>query len=323
MARPSRSGNSLKPAGELGQGVRPSAATPIPVAAVAVAVALLLLAGCAQPGPAAPAAAPAEATHAAHAPRTLDVRQSGCESVTWSVPVTAASLKPYLPEGFEPSPPQDQGSLDAAAALGFRAVECTRGLGQDVDLAAVQSGAVFTRVVPPAGLREDRFGARYLFGWDVLAAPEAWRASAAGWGLPVHDGGSFVGPGAQGWTGSLAMDQVGSFSITGRSLTASASPDDQESRLVTLGAQGFALWDTETANATASDGVGVWEVSPESWVAQVLGSTQGVAAFEYMTFDVPSGAVHWPGQGLSPVDDSGSHEVEPPSLPARPPVTLK
>lgn len=298
--------------------MRPSAAASVAVAVAAVA--LLLLAGCAQPGPAAPAMAPAPATHA---PRTLDLRQSDCESVAWSVPVTAASLKPYLPEGFEPSPPEGQDGLDAAAALGFRAVECTRGLGEDVDLAAVQSGAVFTRVMPPAGLREDRFGARYLFGWDVLVAPEPWRASAAGWGLPVHDGGSFVGPGAQGWTGSLAMDQVGSFSITGRSLTFAASPADEESRLVTLGAQGFALWDTETANATVSDGVGVWEVSPESWVAKVLGATQGVAPFEYMTFDVPSGAVHWPGQAMGPVDDSASHQVEPPSLLERAPVTLK
>ena len=34
-----------------------------------------------------------------------------------------------------------------------------------------------------------------------------------------------------------------------------------------------------------------------------IGSTQGVAAFEYTTFDVPSGVVRWPGQAASPVED--------------------
>jgi hypothetical protein len=298
---PAAFGNPLPFAGRLDRGVR--AATALLLVA--------LLAGCAQPSVPSPTDPPATASAA---PWTLDVRQKDCQAVVWSVPVTAASLKPYLPAGFEPSPPEGQQGLDAAATLAFRAVECARGLGEGVDLRSVQSGEVSTSVMPPPDLREERFGARYRFGWDVLVAPEAWRASAAGWGLPVHDGGSFVGPGAQGWTGSLAMDKVGSFTISGRSLTSSGSPADEEARLVTLGAQGFALWDTETTNRTASTGIGLWEVSPESWVAKVLGSTQGAAAFQYETFDVPSGSVHWPAQALSPVDDSGSHEVEPPMV---------
>jgi hypothetical protein len=306
--RPAGPGNCLKSARRVEGRVR---------LAIAAALALAALAGCAQPAhPPAPAA---DGSPTAAQAWALDVRQAGCEAITWSVPVTAASLKPYLPDGFEPSPPEGQQGLDAAAALGFRTVECARGLGQGVDFRSVQSGQVFTRVVPPAELRDDRFGARYAYGWDVLAAPDAWRASAAGWGLPVHDGGSLVGPGAQGWTGALAMDKVGSFTINGRTVTSGAASAGDESRLITAGAQGFALWDTETANVTTLTGAGAWEVSPESWVAKVLGSTQGVALFEHATFDVPSGVVHWPGQVLSPVDGQGQ-AVQLPGLPERPPV---
>lgn len=307
---PAGPGNWLRSVRRLGIGMRPA-----PVLAVAL---VALLAGCAQPAPAAVDAAEAGSARAPKVPWTLDVRQSDCEAITWSVPVTAASLRPYLPEGFEPSPPEGQAAgldgIDAAATLGFRAVECVHGMGEGVDLRSIQSGQVFTPVVPPSGLRDDRFGARHSYGWDVLVAPDAWRAGAVGWGLPVHDGGALVGPGAQGWIGALAMDKVGSFSIAGRSLTPMATPPAQESRLITLGAQGFALWDTEAANVTVSTGPGLWEVSPESWVATVLGAQSGAALFEYSTFDVPSGAVHWPGQALSPLEEeSGGSAV--PELP--------
>lgn len=309
--RPAGPGNCLKPARKVEHAVR----------LVAAALTLAVLAGCAQPHDS-PAPAADGSPTAAQA-RTLDVRQWECESVAWSVPVTAASLRPYLPAGFEPSPPEGSQGLDAAAALGFRAVECARGLGEGVDFRSVQSGQVYTRVLPPAELRDDRFGARYAYGWDALVAPDAWRAEAAGWGLPVHDGGSLVGPGAQGWTGALAMDKVGSFTINGRTVTMGADSTGEASRLITAGAQGFALWDTETANVTATTGLGAWEVSPESWVAQVLGATQGVAVFEYATFDVPSGSVHWPGQVLGPTDEGNGRLVEPPALPGRPPVMPK
>lgn len=260
---------------------------------------VLLLAGCA----AAPAEdAPAEVVvQVPSGPSTLDWQQSDCQSVTWSVPVLASSLQPYLPAGFEPSTAQGPISAGQAATLGFRAVECSTGFGQDDFLRSAQSGVLFTPVIPPQELREDRFAAHTSFGWDALVASEDWRAGAAGWGLPLHDGGSLVGPTAQGWTGALSMDRVGTFTVTGRTFDGEAQAQDHESRLVTLGSQGFALWDAHVQDMVVSTGVGAWSASPESWVAQVVGATQGVATFELATWDLPHAVVHWPGQAIGPV----------------------
>jgi hypothetical protein len=279
-------------------------------------LAAILASGClTHPAPSVSMALPA-AQAQPNAPRSLDWRQADCEAMTWTVPVQATSLQPYLPEGFQPQAMEGPAGVDGAAWLGFRAVECSTGFGQDKILRSVQSGLLFTPVVPPASLREERFGARYEFGWDALVAPDQWRAHAASWGLPLHDGGTMVGPSAQGWSGNLAMDHTGAFAIAGRTIGAGQPAADYEARTITVGTRGFALWDHEVANLTTETGVGLWTVSPESWVAQVLGATQGVASFEHTTFDLPSAFVHWPGEEIGPVDES-------PSGPAgEPPVSL-
>jgi hypothetical protein len=272
---------------------------------------LVLLAGCAQP--AAPVAAPTLPS----APRALDWRAADCESLTWSVPVTAAALQPYLPAGFEPSPPEASPAAVGTATLGFRAVECAYGFGEEKLLGSVQSGLLFASVLPPAELREDRFAAHYAYGWDLLVASEGWRGSAKTWELPLHDGGSTVHPSAQGWSASLALDRVGTFSLTGRPLDSGRPAESVETRTITVGARGFALWDSEAVNRTASTGVGTWTVSPESWVAEVLGATQGLATFEHATFDLPWATVHWPGESLGPVEGEADG-LGPGSLPPLP-----
>jgi hypothetical protein len=273
---------------------------------VALALSLLLAAGCVQPAasPAQVAAAPTAAV-----PRTLDWRQSSCEAVTWSVPVTAAALQPYLPVGFEPSPPEASPAASGAATLGFRAVECSYGFGEENLLGSLQSGQVFAPVLPPSELREERFAANYEYGWDVLVASDAWRARAAAWGLPLRDGGAAVHPTAQGWTGDVAFDKVGAFSMSGRPLDSGRPVAEADTRAITLGAQGFALWDAHVTNRTVSTGVGTWTASPESWVAEVIGMTQGLATFEYQAYDLPYAYVHWPGQALGPVDEPGGIDL--------------
>ncbi|MFA5942977.1 MAG: hypothetical protein WC876_00755 [Candidatus Thermoplasmatota archaeon] len=289
---PAGSGNSLTSVPRLGHAMRRAA----------MLLVVALLAGCAQPT--APEPSPLPSTEGVAQPaRVLDWGQEDCESITWSVPVTAATLQPYLPSGFEPSPPESSPALAGAATLGFRAVECAYGFGEENVLRSLQSGILFTPVLPPAALREERFSAHYEYGWDLLVASDSWRLLAKPWDLPVRDGGSFVGPSAQGWTGSFALDQVGAFSLTGR-LTGDAQPADGfEARTITVGARDFALWDSERVNRTAATGVGTWTVSPESWVAAVLGTTQGVATFEYAQYDLPSARVHWPGEALGPVEE--------------------
>lgn len=286
------------------------------LAAVALAA---LVAGCAS----APVAAPEPAALAAPAPPgALDWSMADCESVTWSVPVLASSLQPHLPDGFTPAGGGAGGGVEAgapaaagqAATLGFRAVECAAGFGQGEILRSVQSGALFTPVLPPAELRDDRFGARYAFAWGVLVAHEPWRAAADGWGLPVHDGGAFAGPTAQGWTGALAMDQVGSFTVSGRTVEAEHAVPAFEARTITPGARGFALWDATVADVRVATGVGAWTVDPESWVAAVLGTTQGVATFELATWSQPFATVHWPGEALDPIEGDGGRLL--PDLPA-------
>lgn len=273
----------------------------------AALLALAFLAGCAQAP--APASGLAEDAGASTPPvlRVLDWSQADCESITWSVPVTAAALQPHLPSGFEPSPPEASPAspgISGAATLGFRAVECSYGFGEEKVLRSMQSGLLFTPVLPPAELREERFASHYSFGWDLLVASEAWRAAAGPWELPVGDGGAMVGPTAQGWTGSLAIDGVGAFSMTGRPFDKAQETGGFEARTITTGSRGFALWDSETVNRSVSTGIGTWTVSPESWVATVLGTTSGLATFEHATYDMPSALVHWPGQALGPTEEA-------------------
>lgn len=283
------------------------------VPAFGMAVALALLAGCASPA-GQPAPAQAAASTTILPPAWLDWGQVTCESMTWQVPVLASSLQPYMPAGFQPSEPAAAGAeapvgLGQAATLGFRAVECNEGFGTGDLLGSIQSGYLFTPVLPPAELREERFGTRYAFGWDVLVAEDAWRADADawGWGLPLHDGGALVGPTAQGWTAGLAMDQVGAFTVTGRTFDSPARAADEETRLITLGSRGFALWDGAVEGRQVSTGVGVWNASPESWVATVLGATQGAATFELATWSMPRAQVHWPGAALGPVEPAAGY----------------
>lgn len=264
----------------------------------ALAFLVMSLAGCA----AAPVdELPPAAEPVAAAPHWLDWRQGGCQSMTWSVPILASSLRAYLPEGFEPAQ-ETPVAVGEAATIGFRAVECSAGFGKEDLLRSVASGFLFTPVLPPVELRDDRFAGRYLFAWDALVASDPWRLAAASWDLPLRDGGALVGPTAQGWTGAVAMDRVGTFTLTGRTAEASRPAPEREERLVTLGSQGFALWDSLVQNRTVATGAGLWGANPESWVATALGSTQGVATFELATWDMPHGMVHWPGQAFSPVE---------------------
>lgn len=261
----------------------------------------LAMAGCAGPVDLPPAATAAADPPT---PRFLGWGQVDCAAISWSVPVLASSLEPYLPEGFEPAEPATGSRLVAgqAAMLGFRAVECAQGFGQQEVLRSVQSGYLYTAVLPPAELREERFGPRYAYAWDLLVAADDWRADAGAWGMALHDGGALVGPTAQGWAGALAMDRVGSFRLEGRALDAGQPATDRECRTITLGAEGFALWDAMNEDLVIANGVGAWSVNPESWVATVLGATQGLATFELATFSMPAATVHWPGDAVGPVD---------------------
>ena len=126
-----------------------------------------------------------------------------------------------------------------------------------------------------------------------------------------------MGANAQGWSGELAMDRTGTFAVSGRTLQSGRAEASYEARTITSGARGFALWDHEVANRTAAPGAGTWTATPGSWVAAVLGATQGAATFEHSTFSLPSAWVHWPGQEVGPVDESPQRPpdgIELPSL---------
>lgn len=295
---------------------------------VALLLSLVVLPGCATHPVAPPSSTATVPTVPSHAPlRSLDWRQADCEAMEWTVPVRSTSLQPYLPDGFQPQAFDGPTGFGAAAWLGFRAVECSSGLGQDKIMRSVQTGMLFTPVIPPAELRDDRFAGMYEFGWDILVAPDSWRSAAAPWGMPLHDGGCLVGPSAQGWTGELAMDRVGTFAMTGRTGGAGQPEAPRDLRMITKGAQGFALWDRTEDNRTTANGAGLWTVTPGSWVAQVLGSTQGAATFHVDDYDLPDAWVHWPGQGMGPIDGSSRTPAgEPPSLREGPPpaaITIK
>lgn len=252
----------------------------------------LLLAGCtgAAPPPPTPTA-----THVPEGPLVWDLMD--CQAMSWEVIVPASRLAARMPEGFTPAPTQGAGvpsGIEQATTLVFEAVECATGYDSELQVArSVPYARLATPVLPPAGKADGRPGTQHAVLWASVVSDDDWRPRLAAAGLPVHDGGTLVGPNAQGYSGVLAIDGVGTFSITGR-------PDSGQPRqAIALRdfapvPDGAALIGTRT-DVTTGSGIGVWDVTADSWVAEVIGTTQGVAAFQLSTWSMPHTAVTRPG----------------------------
>lgn len=281
---------------------------------------LLLLAGClgAAPAPEPAAAADPAATAPPSATVPLAWELTDCQAIAWEVLVPASRLSPRLPDGFAPSPaagteaatPQ---GVEQAATLAFEAIECARGFGSEEQVArSIPYARLSTPVVPPGELRDGRSGTQHAYTWAVLVADDAWRARLAAEGLPVHDGGALVGPAAQGWSGRVVLDGLGTFSLTGRTDASDGTAPDQPVRDFTAADSGLAAWVGTRSERVVSAGVGVWEVTPGSWVADVLATTQGVAAFTLSTWSATVSVLD-PGSGNGEPLNGGIGSVPPPA----------
>jgi hypothetical protein len=272
-------------------------------AALAVALAL---AGCLG-GP--PDAAPAQAVEPAAAdplmPLVWDLVD--CEALTWEIPVPASRLATRLPAGYSPSPATGTPAGDdlpdgvEQAILGFEAVQCAKGFGSNEQMArSIPFARVYTPVIPPSQDADSRQGTQHAFVWETLVADKAWRLRLAANGLPAVDGGTLVAPNAQGYGGRLALDGVGTFSLSGRPDGNEQPRGDVPFRDFTPATGGVAAWVGERQGLTASMGVGVWDATAGSWIADVLGATQGVATFQLSHFTIPHEAIVRPGADGEP-----------------------
>lgn len=135
----------------------------------------------------------------------------GRVSIPWSltdcafanvfVPVDAAALEPYLPDGFRLSgnalPVDVPGVADAY--LGVEAFSCAEGTSWNTTQAPMLHGGYFTSVEPPEGLRVEGVDDYYLRLMN-LVPDEARRGPWQALGFPVVDGDA---------TGLLVVDPEG------------------------------------------------------------------------------------------------------------------
>lgn len=271
---------------------------------LALLLSVPLMAGClAGPGPAvasdvAPPAAPEQV------PLVWDL--TDCEALSWEVPVPASRLATRLPPGFSPMPvgPTDgttPAGVERVAVLGFEAVECAAGFGTHERIArSLPFARLYTPVVPPQDQADNRPGAQHAFVWAAVVSDDAWRQRLLAHGLPVVDGGTLVGPTAQGYSGRMALDGIGTFSFDGRNDGNDQALGDEPFRDFTPATGGLAAWVGARESLRTTNGVGLWQASSGSWVAEVLGATEGAATFHLDRFTVPHEAIIRPGSGGEP-----------------------
>lgn len=282
----------------------------------AAALGVALLSGClTQPAPASVQQSPAAPSpDPALTPLVWDL--TDCESVAWEVPVPASRLASRLPDGYTPMPvgmlgPIDPGAaapagVEQAALLGFETLQCAQAFGSGDQVARdLPYARLYTPVVPPRDDADPRDGARHAFAWDVLVADDAWRDRLAANGLPAVDGDALVSPGAQGYSGRMALSGVGTFSVSGRPEDDAGSSPDEPFRDFTEATGGVAAWVGQREGVHCARGLGLWSASPGSWVADVLGATQGLAPFQLCGYSVPHEAIVRPGADGEPIVGPG------------------
>lgn len=236
----------------------------------------LLLAGCAAPALDADLQARPQS-------QTLPWGLTGCQYAVAFVPVPAAAVQTYLPEGFRPLalaefglPPDPRGD----ANIGTELWTCEEGAGLNGTVAGMAYASIFTAVAPPEELY-DEANTFHFVKWDVLVPDEARRALLAEAGIPAVPGegawGRFQANGDQAaFEGAFEMN--GSFALRGAALApADAALRDFRFTEYTMTPHGLAVWNVTARSTASAAGTGTLVMS--GMMADVVGATQAQAYY--------------------------------------------
>lgn len=267
-------------------------------------LAALLVAGCATPTTSLP---PSNANDPATS--TLTVMPFGlndCWFAVAIVPVNAADLAPYMPDGFVPSegnaiPPSVGG---VQSFLGLETFDCAdEGLGDTAGRHAYAS--VFTGATPPPELANGTID-EYYVKWDTIVANEATRTSLADAGFPGTTG-----------TVSLRVDSVGPVGRLSASVEFEGGGGFQLEATGSLGAprEGFeyieyapsasgtlAAWHSRTLDRDfVFPGSGVVTVEESSWYAELTGLGPIPTSIAFGRWSFEPGNITFPVRTISDV----------------------
>ena len=199
---------------------------------------------------------------ASDAPLVLPWELLDCRFLIVDVPVEAARIEPYLPEGF---------ALDAQASplapvtgggpyLGVEMFTCADGTAWS---------STYTPVVPPESLVVPE---HLLFAmWDTVHAPTLDELGARGY--PVRNGTVEIAPGAvpASWEGIAVVEGLGEIVVRG-AFPREGSPFGGEFVEYMEGEDGtLAAWRTDYQAETLASGEVVVELP--GWLAEVAGGS--------------------------------------------------
>lgn len=210
----------------------------------------------------------------------------GCTALVWFVPADAEAVAAALPEGFTPRGviglPVGDAPPGIDAYLGFEAFTCDTGQGLDGPVEDMTYATVFTSVDPPEELRVDGVGDQHYYKWHVLVPDQPRRDLLQDAGVPAVDGRVDLAQTVPGvWSATVDLDGIGTVSIEGPA-QGEPQPTDAEIPFAefTPATGGLALWQATASDISRTGGTGTWAVPEGSWMADVLGASQGAASFD-------------------------------------------
>lgn len=221
--------------------------------------------------------------------KTLSWALEGCAAAVAVVPVPAAALVPWLPEGFRPIAPAEAGlpaDPRGDAILGLEAFECATATAGNSTVEGVPHGGIFTFVEPPAELADPDVDFFSFFRWDTVLGSETMRAHLAQAGAPVFEGTATVETAADPASGgplraSLEVNGT-SFQFTGGAQAPSGSTGGVLKEYFATPA-GLATW---KARGVAPYGQGAGTIQATGGLAEEVLGAQPVAGYVLFMSDL-------------------------------------
>jgi hypothetical protein len=229
---------------------------------------------------------------------TLPWNITDCRFLVVFLQPPAASVQPFLPDGFTAAGGRGLGSV------GFEIHDCARGAGLNGTVERLAYGAMWGAVTPPDRLRDPSTGGQDYFKWAVLVPDAPRRGLLLAHGVPARDGAASVGPGpAPGsWAATMEMAGLGTFAVTGAGTpTSEGAANDLPFQEFTNATGGPAVWRaTNTDWTSATTTVGQWQAPAGSVIARIMGATTGAAPFNAGHWSYRDGSIALPAASANP-----------------------